>query len=219
MSRPTARRMTIVEGLWYKGQHVSVCDLIARLFDLYEKGRPCYHYVPFLDSESWKQACSYVLANGMPKLVYVAAHGSPKGIAPFGDNNVTRTLLANALGATKVTTKKQLYFGSCSFCNNGNAQFILNKCPLLEWVAGYGKDVDWAESTAFDILFMRNLLHPATKRGPKVATKPRKELDLAIETTRKLVGGLGDKLGFHLYRRRKGPGGGLDDLWQASGNG
>ena len=219
MPKHRARRITIVEGQWDKNHYISVREVIAPLFNLLDAGGTCYHYVTFLDSASWVQACSYVFAHGMPKLVYVAAHGSRKGIYGLGAKLVSRTNIGNALyQGTKRTTPKQLYFGSCDFCTPNNARFLFNKCDKIEWIAGYDKSVDWVDSTAFDILFLRHLLHPSKKRGPRAKTQ-LSGVRLAVKKTRDIAGGLGDELGFHLYAKRGGKdGGGVVDLWAKSKN-
>jgi hypothetical protein len=84
-----------------------------------------------------------------PKLLYVAAHGQHGQIGGL-NRNIRKTSIKEIL--KKYDTIKYLHFGTCFFGKNDNFEDFLDEIDHLRWVAGYQNEVDWIDSTLFDIL-------------------------------------------------------------------
>jgi hypothetical protein len=197
--------LTIIEGRWFRHSHVFVRDLIDPLFKLWGSGDVDYDYDMFNCSEAFKKALRDACKPNMAATVYVAAHGNERHICPLADDGSSRTEIANAINA-RGASERGLYFSSCLFGSVKNAEHLLNKCPSLTWVAGYGKTVDWVDSSALDLFFLHHLLFPSGK-GVKRPDTYRQHLDFAVKRTIAQVDGLANQLGFHVYARKKGGGG------------
>jgi len=134
------------------------------------------------------------------KLLYIACHG---GNGQLG--GLTKRLNRTSIQAAvqKATTISFVHFGSCLFGSETNLEELLNAAPHLRWAAGYDKEVDWVDSTLFDILLWGRI------ESRDEETHRKKTHTLASELIGQ-VQGLADQLGFR-FQYRYG-----DGIWQLS---
>jgi hypothetical protein len=83
-------------------------------------------------------------------LGYLGFHGSP-GILHLGRRRVSLEMLATMLGTS--AAGKFLYVGSCGVLDVEQDRLrAFVRATRLRGIAGYRADVDWFESSAFDLL-------------------------------------------------------------------
>jgi hypothetical protein len=122
-----------------------------------------------------------------PKLLYVAAHGTTGRIAGIHRDTINATMKA-------ARNIKFVHFGSCLYGNEHNLKSLLKAARHIQWAAGYEKELDWVDSTIFDILFWRKV---AIREEH---TKGKKFFKLTSELISE-VHGLAEKLDFRLQYR------------------
>lgn len=65
------------------------------------------------------------------------------------------------------------------------------------WIAGYGREIDWIESAAWDMMFWYSFL---SARGAQTSReRPTQAAQRALLSVRKRIPKLEKKLGFSLY--------------------
>lgn len=203
--------LAMLEGKWFPKKHVSVRDLFTPLFSVWtSEPSSSYHYEQFTNEAAFRAAIRYAFQTGRAPSIYIGAHGSKTGIHGFHDESIERTVVKNALNLTKGTTKRGVYFGSCSFMHLETAKFILPKCKRVEWLAGYDSDTDWIDSGVLDLSFFRHFLFPRPPRKSAALNTTQRRLRYAVERIQEDMGPLAERLGFHVYVRRQG--GGIIDL-------
>lgn len=83
------------------------------------------------------------------KLLYVAAHGSEGRVSGLR-RSINGSTIAKAIAGAK--SIRYAHFGSCFFGTEQNLTTLLQTAKQLHWVAGYDKQVEWIDSTLFDIM-------------------------------------------------------------------
>lgn len=147
--------------------------------------------------EHWIKAYNEMEIAG-PKLLYIACHGRNGQLAGLS-NNLNRTSVQNVLQAARNISS--VHFGSCLFGSEKNLQQLLDAAPHLRWVAGYDKEVDWVDSTLFDILLWSRV-------ESRDKASYRKKTHTLVSEMIDQVEGLANQLGFH-FQYRYG-----DAIWQ-----
>lgn len=196
--------MTLLEGKWFSDKNVSVNDLFGPLFTVWTpNGRRSHHYEMFTNTSAFQAAVKYAMQNGAAHTIYIAAHGDENGLQGFHDEGISRTVVRNTLNQ-EGTKKHGVYFGSCLFCTDKNARFILDKCARIQWVAGYTTEVDWIDSSALDLFFMRHFLFPSPGTGNKMPKTDIERLKYAAKRIRQDMRPLATRLEFHVFIRSPG---------------
>jgi hypothetical protein len=149
-----------------------------------------YHHI-FYDKKTFchwvKRFNSRIEDIPTPKLLYIAAHGTPGRIAGINGKTINETL-------RKARNISYVHFGSCLFGNEYNLESLLQTAKHIKWAAGYQREVDWIDATIFDIMLWRRI---ATREEHN---KGKKFFSLANELISE-VSGLAEKLDFRLQYR------------------
>lgn len=202
-------RIAVIEGKWSDKTNISVKGLFDVLSDINFKTPHAYVYEMFCNYASLTNIVQRMGNNSSIRYLYIGAHGNDDAICCSG-GQVTRTQLKNALSRLNTGALYGLFLGSCFFGRQENGEFLLNPPskahPPIKWVAGYTKSVDWIDSSVLDLLFW-NKFFELKKR-----TTPVEHIEVTAEAIKKLAPGLIAALGFSIYTRRKGPGGGIRNL-------
>ncbi|HEX6247448.1 MAG TPA: DUF6642 family protein [Nocardioidaceae bacterium] len=115
--------------------------------------------------------------------LYFAFHGTKGGIA-IGRGTITLDELAEHLeGSAK---GRIVYFGACNVMRDRSAVEAFAHMTKAKAVCGFTKEVDWVESSAFDLLLLDSLLDG-------------KRIDARINTLRRRYPDLTRRLGFETY--------------------
>lgn len=214
--------LAVIEGRWFEDQNLSVGTVFNTLSDLLYDTPHGYFHHHFSNAASLEHVIRHVAARPEVRFLYVGAHGNDHGI--FGalgddDGHVSRTTLRNVLWRCwdqGVGNFDGLFLGSCSFVTEGNAEYLLcgEKAPKpLRWVAGYSEDVDWVDSTLLDVLFLKRVLTLRQR------STPIQRVEHAASWISTAAPGLCRDLGFQVYVRGKGSGGGVKGLIKTSTDG
>lgn len=206
--------LAVVEGRWFDDQNLSVRTVFDTLSDLlYETPHGYFHH-QFSNATSLEHVIMHVAATSASRFLYLGAHGDKEGIyGSLGDDQgrVSRTALRNMLWrcwASGAGNLDGLFLGACSFVTKENAEFLLcgdKAPPTLKWVAGYAEEADWVDSTLLDILFFKRVLQRPEKSPVTRVEYAAKRMTLYAE-------GLCSCLGFQVYVRKRGKGGGVKPL-------
>jgi hypothetical protein len=89
------------------------------------------------------------------RLIYLAFHGTPGALA-LSERSVNLDELADTLGPA--CRGRIVHFASCSVLNVPDEDLLrFKKQTGAAVVSGYGADVDWLESCAFELLLISSL--------------------------------------------------------------
>ena len=213
--------LAVLEGRWFDGVNNSVRPVFDTLVDMLHNTPHAYFYHQFSNASSLRHLIERV-AETQARFLYLGAHGDGSSIYGYlrdeGDDEalkgsdsstngkIPRRVLRRVLydcGARNLGSFDGLFLGSCAMVNQDNATFLFEKekgPDWLRWVAGYGGDVDWMESTLLDVLFFRHLLGRTTGTPTQRVRKTARYVE-------KHAGGLCKHLSFQVYTRRPGSGG------------
>ena len=204
--------LAVVEGKWSAQTNVSVKGLFDILSDINFDTPHAYLFEMFCDASSLDNIVGRMGKDSSVRYLYIGAHGTDDGIEGSG-GKVSRTKLRNSLSKLASGSLEGLFLGTCSFGQDWNAEYLLSPPsipnPPIKWVAGYTEYIDWIDSSVLDLLFWNTILDRRFARET-----PVERIRLAAEEILKLAPGLVEELGFCVYIRKKGPGGGILNLLQ-----
>ncbi len=153
--------LVVLESLWDNelGSKISVKPFFDGLSEVYGIK---YAYQTFYDDED----ISYFIkkSKSLCSNYYIAAHGSRECLHSINDKKIDVESLHDIFKNSK---GKGIFFGSCKFINEKNAEEFLN-FTKADWVAGYNSNIGWFDSTVIDLAFWRYYLRgDDNKRGIK----------------------------------------------------
>ena len=182
--------LAVLESRWNNTENLTLRPLFELLQDVRRGKRTNYLYERFLGEQSFAEALTFFRGVGDVDLLYVGAHGSKRGFGAYqpGLKVLTYECLRHQLEVGRPKSLCGVYLGSCSFGRKQNRERLLQDVAL-RWVAGYSKEIDWEESYALDLLFIKTIIHS------KVASASRKA-EVAAKHLRQMCEGLVDELGF-----------------------
>ena len=204
------KSLAVLEGKWSPKTNISVKSLFDLLSDLNFSSPHEYLYEMFCDDRSLENIIGRMGRARKVKFIYVGAHGTNGSLhAPGGQ--VTRARLRNILGTLGPSSIQGLFLGSCLFAQPSNASFLLSPpkgaSAPLKWLAGYTTEVDWIDSSVLDLLFWNKFLN--------AGGSPIRKIESVSADLKRLVPGLIKDLGFCIYKKKKGAGGGVVNILEA----
>ncbi len=125
------------------------------------------------------------------RILYIATHGSPGQLGGLFGGIQTKTIFK---AICKAKSLQGVHFGCCEFGRPARLRQVLEEAKDLTWAAGYGCDIEWVDSTLFDIIFWNCLLPDEDVPGTHFYTRMKQFLHD--------VGGLADRLQFSVAYRR-----------------
>lgn len=204
--------LSILEGKWSAKSDVSVRGLFVPLFTVWTKNpSETFHYEQFTNGAAFRDGLRYCFGINRAKTIYIGAHGDENCIHGFHDAGISRAVIRNSMNE-KTGTKRGVFFGACNFVTERNAQFILNSCPRVEWIAGYDKQVEWSDSGTLDLYFFRHFLFPTPGTGNTKPNTVRQRLEFATTQVTCDMAPLVKRLGLKVFVRKQQ--GGLRELVQ-----
>jgi hypothetical protein len=200
--------IAVLEAQWWKGRHTSVRGLFDLISDLSFDGREDrYHYETISSEVAARDAIARMGAMRGIHYLYIACHGSERGLHLSESDMLSRTELANDLASIANTNQSRLFgvhLGACSFGIEETAQLAIAKGDLV-WLAGYDTEVDWLKSSALDMLFFNELIDLDFDRHSQFTA-----IKYVADMIRQAAPGLVNELGFHIWIKKRG--GGVIDL-------
>ena len=180
---------------WFHQKDRSTIEPALRCIELYQQVKYEHRDVATKEEFQFYLDKYFVSSYDTYPILYLGFHGSggAKGIDPgiyLGDDIfVTLAELEEWIG--KKCNARIIYFGACGVMDAPKERldrFIKNTKALA--IAGYSEDVDWLESTAFDMLALGGLQHVAFTKSSVIKFK-----DEFHDT----APGLHMRLGFNLF--------------------
>jgi hypothetical protein len=142
--------------------------------------------------EKWQQANH----DAFP-ILYLAFHGEEGTLLVGADGRLKESRVDLDWLEANIDVRgknRMLYIGACSTLDlHGNRINNFLKNTGINAVCGYRGDIDWMESTTFDLLMLSSLCSLPTITPTRIVNK--------YKDVRALVGGLAEKLDFRLVIR------------------
>lgn len=208
MANSNLSKLSVVESKWFKRKNTSVKGLFDLIADLHCENPNEYHYEMAMSEEALKEAVPRLGSDNQVRWLYIATHGDADGLHLANGDVFSRTKLRNLFRQIKDTPGSKLhglFLGSCLFGDEALADFLLGPDVDLAWVAGYGEEVDWIESSTLDFLFFNTLL-----KYRDVEKTERQLIEAVASELVDRVPGLILDLGFGIHVRKRG--GGIENL-------
>ena len=205
----TKSQLAVIEGKWEKRSNISIKGLFDILSDIYFDSPHSYIYEMFCDAAALNNIIKQMGEDKQVRYIYVGCHGSLDSISGSG-GKVSKTQLKNTLVRLSGNGSiiEGIFLGTCFFGQQENAEFLLippkNNNPPIKWVAGYTESIDWIDSSVLDLLFWKKFFESSGT--------PVERIRYAAQEIKRAASGLIEELGFCIYVRKKGPGGGVKNL-------
>lgn len=186
--------ITVLESRWWSNRNTSVRATFDLLSDLECGTHHGYNYEMCNSSVAFTEAFSrYVCQSEDTHYLSVASHGAQDGLQLYNGDVVSRAKIRNILKRDEENrTLSGLHFGSCFFGTQDLAAFLHGFDISPWWIAGYGREIDFVQSTVLDLIFFQQIL--ANKRA-----HPLQQIKRVSEWMRSNVSGLVDELKFNIY--------------------
>ncbi len=194
--------LVVLEGRWHSNRNISIRSLFDLLMDMEFGSIHKYHFENFATGETLRSIIEYVCGpNKRKRYIYIGAHGEENCL--LGSVGlVTRTHLNNTLREYLGGQVRGIFFGSCLFCNDNNAEFFFDQTHgipgNIKWIAGYGVSVDWIQSSALDIIFWQTVFR---ERAARPTHNENVIIQRVCEYLNRKMSGLMTDLQFQVYRR------------------
>ncbi len=193
--------LAVLEGRWFSGKNVSVKGVFDLLSDIHLDTPHGFHYEMFNNGDAFKEIVTRLGARPGTHNLYIASHGDNGCIHGGNGEEISRTVIKNALKEVAQTERavlKGVYFGACQFVDDDLARFMLLDDDLsIQWLAGFSKKIDWINSTAFDWCFWNEFFKCRDMTNIQ-------QLDETTDFIKKNLEGLRKRLSFQLYRKKGG---------------
>ena len=208
-------KLAVVESRWWENGNDSVRGFFDALASIHELGAGDYHYEMFNNKNSLREIVPRIARR--VNALYIAAHGDEKTIfgAEGKENNAISRAVFRSIVRAGVTERggrlDGVYIGSCGFLTQDNASFLFRpdddgQGVRVNWLAGYSEPIDWIESTAIDIFFWSEYICSEGAARQKIEAVA--ERIKGVFKRRYLC----EEMGFNIFVRKSGPGGGLTSL-------
>lgn len=206
---PTVPHFAVLESRWWKEGNHSVRPLFAAVAEIHYANPSAFYYDMFAEERSLAALLAARGSDGTTEVIYLATHGDENGneISGLGESTISRAKLKNSIAVAN--GKKQirgLFLGTCFTGNHSMAKFLLDPSTKLEWVAGYGCEVDWIDGSAIDMIFFSRLAEEYVENTSRKKGKlsPFKMAHRAASSVVNLVPGAVSKYKFNFFHSEKG---------------
>lgn len=195
MSKP---KLAVVEtGSWYADDQITSIKPMMQILAQLENDDPnSFLYSSFVDGRSFKSTLEFFVAKPGVQYIYLGCHQSPwtedRLSTPREGDEITPRQILSRINKRRI---RGIFLSSCDSANI--ARYIARRAPYNIWVAGYGEEVDWIKSAAFELLFWRAVLRRERKGFSK-----RKTINQAVRSLQRYQD-LRDELSFSIWIRQK----------------
>lgn len=188
-------RLAVLEGHWgFRNSAMSVAPLFDMILSSHNIAADAYDYERWRTKRHLTEAIERHATSA--QVIYLGGHAETSGVeVRRGETLSSAEIAACVASAGPDGAVSGLYISMCSIGTKEVADFILETCPTLEWVAGYGSSVDWAESAAIDLLFFNQWLGQDNRGSRRI----KKVAAYLAEWTRDLT--RASDVGFNIYTR------------------
>ncbi len=181
---------------WYGNDQITSIKAMFHILAQIELDNPSdFLYSNFVDERSFKSTMEYFRDRAGIRYIYIGSHGQKwlddKLETPTGDT-ISRTEILNRINRMKI---RGVFLSSCN--SDGIAEYVAANAPYNVWVAGYGEEVDWIQSCAFEMLFWQQVF-----RVERCDLGKPETLDCIVDGLTAYKG-LANDLSFQLWQRRK----------------
>jgi hypothetical protein len=154
----------VIETRWFDDGHHTVRPLFEFLSYALKDRSDAFTYERFVGAGSFRDAVRFIMSGGGVDFLYIAAHGDIGKIEAPDGSGLSRTFLRNTFVDANRSRQRRLkgvLFGSCKFGDANNLIEVMRPAKIrgeeignrLQWVAGYGEEIDYTRSSLLDIYF------------------------------------------------------------------
>ena len=183
---------------WYSNDQITSVKDMFHILVQRELGDPNgFLYSSFVNTISFNATIEYFRDTNIHgiRYVYIGCHGdgwnNDQLVTPAGDT-ISRTQILNRINRQRF---RGIFLSSCN--GNGIANHIAEHAPNNIWIAGYGTEVDWIQSSAFEMLFWQQVFLAEDCGLRKADT-----LDLVVDGVQTYESLIKD-LSFQLWQRQR----------------
>lgn len=181
---------------WYRNDQITSIKAMFHILTQLELNNPSYFlYSNFVNKNSFNTTLEYFRDTPKVKYIYIGSHGDgwrdDQLVTPSGDA-ISRTEILNRINKAKI---RGIFVSACN--SDGIAEYVAANAPNNIWIAGYGEEVDWIKSCAFEMLFWKHVL-----QAEQDGLAKDKTLDQIIANLDSYQG-LRRDLSFQLWQRQK----------------
>lgn len=206
--------IALLESRWRDDSNITMRNLFELIADIATNNPNSFHYEMANTVEAVKEAIPRIASYRKCRYLCIGTHGDDGGLQFGKDHKLTRTELRNILKSIEVTDGSRLdgiYLSSCAFGTQKLANFLFEPAIRPVWIAGYAEYVNWIESSALDLLFFNELM-----RYEGTTDSPLQLIEKVAEKLLKTAPDLVRHLGFGIYRRKRGNGGGAQNILRSN---
>ena len=175
----------VIETRWFDDGHHTVRPLFEFLSYALKDRADAFTYERVVGAGSFRDAVRFVTSGGGIDFLYIAAHGDIGKIEAPDGSGMSRTFLRNTfveVNRSRGRRLKGVLFGSCRFGDSTNLIEVMRPAKIrgeeisnrLQWVAGYGHEIDYTRSSLLDVYFYDIFFRTD---GRDEITRVRKTLD------------------------------------------
>ena len=187
-------RVSVLETAeWYANDRITSVRSIFTILAQLESDNPNdFMYSNFVNKISFKSTLKYFSNLQGMRYIYIGSHGADAGddhlVMPAEGEVVSRTEILRRIDVDGIWG---VFLSACN--SHTMARHIAGRVKHDTWIAGYGNQVEWIKSTAFEMLFWQKIYQIG---GPGVnRNDARNRLVGAIEDYKSLI----DDLSFYLW--------------------
>lgn len=158
----------VLETRWFDERHHTVRPLFEFLSYALRDRSDAFTYERFVGAVSFRESIRFIMGGGDIQYLYVAAHGDFDKILVQNGTGVSRTFVRNTICEVNRRQRrlKGVLFGSCKFGGAQNLIEIMRPSKIrgetvsnrLVWAGGYNQEIEYTQSSLFDIYFYDLLL-------------------------------------------------------------
>jgi hypothetical protein len=195
---------SVIESRWWSSGNHSVRGLFEAVAAIHYDNPSAFAYDMFADKSSLRTVLGLRGHDSRTEVVYLASHGDHAHIVPNGGDAISRAEVRAALTAANPNAQiRGLFLGACLIGNTDVARYFLERREThLDWVAGYGRTVDWVDGSAIDMIFFSKLAQAYTanaRRRKADRESARHMAHTAATALVRLVQGAHSAYGFNIY--------------------
>ncbi len=149
-----------MESRWWHGKNTSIRSIYELIADIHCDNPHKFEYEMINNQTGFAEILKRQLKNRDVNYIVIAAHGDENNLQLYNKETISRVLLRNTLKKDEYFNLAGLHFSSCSFMNENLAKFLYDTHYHISpwWISGYGHEVDWIDSSAFEFIFFNKIL-------------------------------------------------------------
>lgn len=150
--------LAVLESRWDDDRNLSIREIFNLISDIHTNSSHSYDYEMVNSRVAFIEAFRRYRSLERTNYLSIHCHGNEQGLCMSNKDSISRAILRNCLKGDENRYLSGLHIGACSFINSSLVEFLYCGDISPWWIAGYGKDIDFIESTGLDFIFFHKLI-------------------------------------------------------------